>query len=51
MDNGALLCRRHHTFIHRHRWRITIDNGKPTTRTPDGSPFAIRRWQPDALAS
>jgi hypothetical protein len=51
VDNGALLCRRHHTFIHRHRWRITIDDGQPVTRTPDGTPFTIQRWQPDALAS
>ena len=51
VDNGALLCRRHHTFIHRYRWRMTIDNGKPITRRPDGSPFAIRRWHPDAFAS
>ena len=38
VDNGALLCRRHHTFVHQHHWHITIDNGKPTTRRPDGSP-------------
>ena len=51
VENGALLCRRHHTFIHQRRWRITIDDGKPITRGPDGSPFAIQRWPLDALAS
>ncbi|MPY91506.1 MAG: hypothetical protein GEV08_00155 [Acidimicrobiia bacterium] len=43
-DNGALLCRRHHTFIHRKRWRITIDDGKPVTRRTDGTEHVIRRW-------
>ena len=51
VDNGALLCRRHHTFVHQQRWRITIDNGKPITRRPDGTPFTIQRWQPDPRAS
>jgi hypothetical protein len=52
VDNGALLCRRHHTFIHRQRWQITIDNGRPTTRRPDGTTHTTRRWQhPDARAS
>jgi Domain of unknown function (DUF222)/HNH endonuclease len=44
VDNGVLLCRRHHTFIHRQRWRITIDNGRPTIRRPDGSLHTIQRW-------
>jgi hypothetical protein len=51
IDNGALLCRRHHSFIHRHRWRITIDDGIPIIRRPDGSPHVVRRWQTEVLAS
>ena len=45
------LCRRHHTFVHRRRWRITIDNARPTARRPDGMPYTIRRWQIDSRAS
>ena len=44
VDNGVLLCRRHHTFIHRERWRITIENGRPIIRRPDGSIHTIQRW-------
>jgi hypothetical protein len=50
VDNGACLCRRHHTFIHRQRWQITIDHGRPTTRRPDGTPYTIRRWHADSRA-
>jgi hypothetical protein len=51
VGNGALLCRRHHTFVHRQHWQITIDNGRPTTRKPDGTPYTIRRWHADGRAS
>ena len=52
VDNGALLCRRHHTFVHRQHWQITIDDGRPTTRRPDGTPHTIQRWQhPDQSAA
>jgi hypothetical protein len=51
VDNGALLCRRHHSFVHRQRWQITIEGGRPVTRRPDGTPHTIQRWQPDAEAS
>jgi hypothetical protein len=51
VDNGALLCRRHHSFIHQHHWRTTIDDGKPTTRRPNGQPYTIQRWQADLQAS
>jgi Domain of unknown function (DUF222) len=51
VDNGALVCRRHHTFVHRHRWQITIDHGRPVTRRPDGMPHAVKRWQLDCRAS
>jgi hypothetical protein len=50
VDNGALLCRRHHTFVHAHGWRITVDQGNPVVRRPDGQPHTIRKW-PSALAS
>jgi hypothetical protein len=45
VDNGALLCRRHHRFVHARGWRITIDGGTPVVRRPDGQPHAIQRWQ------
>ena len=51
VENGALLCRRHHTFIHQGGWRMTIDNGRPTVRRPDGTPHLIRRWHSDLEAS
>ena len=48
MDNGALLCRRHHTFIHAKRWKVIIPRprGKPVVLKPDGSPYVINQWQP-----
>ena len=51
VDNGALLCRRHHTFVHQHNWSITIDDGRPTTRRPDGTPFTVQRWHSDRRAA
>jgi hypothetical protein len=45
VDNGALLCRRHHGFVHARGWRVTIDHGKPIVRRPDGEPHTVRRWQ------
>jgi Domain of unknown function (DUF222)/HNH endonuclease len=51
VDNGALLCRRHHTFIHRNHWQVTIDHGLPTTRKPNGTLYTIRRWHPNTQAS
>jgi hypothetical protein len=51
VDNGALLCRRHHTFIHQHRWRVTLDGGIPTTRRPDGTRYLIERWAADPGAA
>ena len=46
-DNGALLCRRHHSFIHRKKWRVVIDKprGKPIVLRPDGTPFTITPWR------
>ena len=47
VNNGALLCRRHHTFIHKQRWSVTIDHGRPCVRRPDGTPYVITPWQAD----
>lgn len=49
VDNGALLCRSHHTFLHANRWTITFHERKPQVRRPDGSLFTIARLQTDAL--
>jgi hypothetical protein len=48
VDNGALLCRRHHRFVHARGWRIAVEDGAAIVRRPDGQPHAIRRWQPRA---
>jgi hypothetical protein len=48
LDNGAFLCRRHHTFIHQHHWTITVEHGQLTTRKPDGTPHVIRRWNTES---
>jgi hypothetical protein len=52
VDNGALLCRRHHTFLHAKRWSISISKprGKPEVRRPDGTLYTIEPW-PDVRAS
>jgi hypothetical protein len=50
VDNGALLCRRHHTFLHANGWSITIPRprGKPEVRRPDGRIHTVKRWpQPE----
>ena len=37
-DNGFLLCRRHHTFLHRHRdWAYTFDHQQFRAYRPDGT--------------
>ena len=41
VSNGALLCRRHHSFIHGKGWTITVENGEPIARRPDGSQYVI----------
>ncbi len=43
IDNGVLLCRRHHTFIHTKRWTVRIEYNKPTFYQPDGRQFHIRQ--------
>jgi hypothetical protein len=51
-DNGALLCRRHHTFIHAKKWRVVIPRprGKPQVLKPDGTPFTITPYRTDLPA-
>jgi hypothetical protein len=48
VDNGALLCRRHHTFIHAKHWKVIIPRprGRPVVLRPDGTPYVINQWQP-----
>jgi hypothetical protein len=45
VDNGALLCRRHHTFIHKRRWKIEVERGRATVYRQDGTRHIITRWQ------
>ncbi len=51
VDNGVLLCRRHHTFVHRQRWQVAIEGGRPVTRRSNGTVNTIRRWHADGRAS
>ncbi|MFN0028877.1 MAG: hypothetical protein ACKV2O_17080 [Acidimicrobiales bacterium] len=38
ITNGTLLCRWHHTYIHRHKWTVKLDeHQKPIFRKPDGT--------------
>jgi hypothetical protein len=56
VDNGTLLCRRHHTLVHHHSWTITMINNQPHaipptwldhTQTPRlHSRFKTRQLQP-----
>ncbi|GGU32556.1 HNH endonuclease [Lentzea flava] len=34
IDNGVLLCRHHHTLIHRSGWEVTIEQGVPVFYPP-----------------
>ncbi|GGU79215.1 HNH endonuclease signature motif containing protein [Lentzea flava] len=34
IDNGVLLCRHHHTLIHRSDWEVTIEQGVPVFYPP-----------------
>ena len=44
LDNGALLCRRHHTFVHAHGWTVHIGpDGQPIFVKPDGTTHMIRQ--------
>jgi predicted restriction endonuclease len=47
ITNGALLCRSHHTFVHQHRWTITLDqHQQPVTRRPDGTEHTVCSQRP-----
>ena len=47
LDNGLLLCRRHHNLIHHTGWRLQRDpgTGTVTARSPDGREFTRRPGQ------
>ena len=45
IDNGALLCRHHHTFLHAKRWTIQFHSCTPTVHRADGTPYVIHPWQ------
>ena len=40
VDNGLLLCRWHHTFLHSKRWSVYLDQRQRAVfRTPDGTTY------------
>jgi hypothetical protein len=44
-ENGHLLCRRHHTFRHRHRdWTYTFDHQRFRAYRPDGTELHPDAW-------
>jgi hypothetical protein len=44
-ENGHLLCRRHHTFRHRHRdWQFTFDHQRFRVYRPDGTEVHRDPW-------
>jgi hypothetical protein len=45
IDNGALLCRFHHTMIHSSAYRMRMINGKPHLLAPSWIDPA-QRWIP-----
>jgi 5-methylcytosine-specific restriction protein A len=53
LDNGAMLCRRHHAFVHRYGWLVVtpVARGTPEVRRPDGSLFIVRRSDPGRAAA
>lgn len=53
LDNGALLCRLHHTFIHRDGWLVVIPTarGTPEIRRPDGTLLTLRTSDPGRAAA
>ncbi len=48
-DNLVLLCRRHHSFVHEHRYTVVIGgDGRPAFAPPAG-PALCRVWTPPAI--
>jgi hypothetical protein len=46
VDNGLLLCRRHHTFLHAHpNWSATFDDQRLRVFRPDGTELDDHRWR------
>lgn len=46
--NGVLLCRRHHTFLHKHpAWRTTFDRQHFRVYRPDGTEVDPDPWRCD----
>ncbi len=45
LDNGALLCRTHHTFLHKSGWSVKFSGRRPKLHRDDGSPFTIIPWR------
>ncbi|MET9311511.1 DUF222 domain-containing protein [Kribbella sp. NPDC003505] len=51
VSNLALLCRRHHTDLHRGRWHLTVLDGivrvaRPSWAEPGPAPATVRRTAP-----
>jgi hypothetical protein len=45
LANGVHLCRRHHTFVHRHRdWTYTFDQQRFRVHRPDGTEVHPDAW-------
>ncbi|HEU4355943.1 MAG TPA: DUF222 domain-containing protein, partial [Actinomycetota bacterium] len=42
LGNLVLLCRRHHRLVHEGRFSLSLLDGRPVFRRPDGSPLADR---------
>ncbi len=46
VTNGFLLCRAHHTFLHRHPdWRVTFDDQLVRVFRPDGRELSRDPWR------
>ena len=52
VDNGLLLCRQHHTFLHRHPdWTFTFEQQQFRTYRPDGRELHRDPWAAAGTAS
>lgn len=45
VENGVLLCRKHHTFLHATSWTVAVHHHHPIFRRSDGSVYEIRQMQ------